>query len=101
MNERIDRMRDTSLAGGRRLVDEAQQVASRAGAFMQSRMGDVSERAQDFAQDASARVERLTGRPIESWATDARKIVRRHPLGAMAVTIGLGYILGKLLTPRD
>ena len=101
MNERIDRMREASQVGGRRLVDNAQEVASRAGAFMQSRMGEMSERAQGLAQDANARVERLTGRPIESWATDARKIVRRHPLGAMAVTIGLGYLLGKLMTPRD
>jgi ElaB/YqjD/DUF883 family membrane-anchored ribosome-binding protein len=101
MNERIDRMRETSEASARRFVDGAQQAATRAGAFVQSRMGDVSERAQDLAQDASARVERLTGRPVESWAADARKIVRRHPLGAMALTIGLGYILGKMLTPRD
>ena len=100
MNERFDRMRETSESGVRQLVDGAQHVAGRAGAYMQSRMGDVSERAQDLAQDANARVERLTGRPIESWMTDARKLVRQHPLGAIAVTIGLGYVLGKLLTPR-
>ena len=102
MNDRaIDRMRDTSEAAARRFVDEAQHVAGRAGAYMQSRMGDVSERAQEFAQDANVRVERLTGRPIESWTADTRRLVRQHPLAALAVTMAVGYIVGKLLTPRD
>lgn len=100
MNERIDRMRDASDTTVRQFVDGAHHVAGRAGAYVQSRMGEMSERAQGFAQDASARVERLTGRPIESWAVDARTLVRRHPLGAIAVTIGLGYVMGKLLSPR-
>jgi len=102
MNERtIDRVRDNSEATARRFVDGAQHVAGRAGAYMQSRMGEMSERAQDFAQDANARVARLTGRPIESWTGDTRRLVRQHPLAALAITMGLGYVIGKLLTPRD
>jgi ElaB/YqjD/DUF883 family membrane-anchored ribosome-binding protein len=100
MNERIDRMRETSEAGVRQVVDGAQHVAGRAGSYMQARMGDMSERAQDLAQDASVRVERLTGRPVELWAADARTLVRQHPLGAIAVIIGFGYVLGKLFSPR-
>jgi ElaB/YqjD/DUF883 family membrane-anchored ribosome-binding protein len=104
MNERaMDQMRgmrDSSEASARRLVDSAQDVAGRAGAYMQARMGDVSERAQSLARDASTRVEQLTGRPVESWSGDAQRFVRDHPFQAMALTIGLGYILGKLMTRR-
>jgi ElaB/YqjD/DUF883 family membrane-anchored ribosome-binding protein len=53
------------------------------------------------AQDAiGEQVQRLTGRPMESWVEDARRYVQQHPLKAVAVTIGLGFVLGKLLA-RD
>jgi ElaB/YqjD/DUF883 family membrane-anchored ribosome-binding protein len=101
MDERtVDRVRGNSEVAARRFVDGAQHVAARAGASVQSRLGDVSDRAQDFAQDANARVERLTGRSIESRAADTRRLVRQHPLAALAITTGLGYVVGKLLIER-
>lgn len=47
-----------------------------------------------------AQVERLTGRPLEAWGRDSRPHVRSHPLQAVAITIGPGFLLGKLLA-RD
>ena len=41
--------------------------------------------------------ERLTGRSMDSWTRDARHYVREHPLQAIALTIGLGFVLGKIL----
>ena len=53
------------------------------------------------AQDAiGEQVERFTGRPVESWLGDARRYVQDHPLQAIAITIGLGFVLGKILA-RD
>ena len=40
--------------------------------------------------------EQLTGRSLGQWTTQIRDFVRTHPLQALAVTIGLGYVLGKL-----
>ena len=67
----------------------AQEMADRAGAYVRGRARDVSEE-----------VERLTGRSMESWTREARRFVQQHPLQAVALTIGLGFVLGKILA-RD
>ena len=95
MNERDLQSRGEGTA--RRLADSAQDVASRAGDYMQKGMRQASDTAQDIADEARNRVVRLTGRPLESWTSDVRRLVSDHPLQALAITIGLGYVLGKLM----
>jgi ElaB/YqjD/DUF883 family membrane-anchored ribosome-binding protein len=72
---RLESMSDTAQRNTRRLATEAQDM--------------IGEQ-----------VERLTGRPMESWMRDVRRYVQDHPLQAVAVTIGLGFVLGKLMA-RD
>ena len=72
---RLESMSDTAPRSPRRLATEAQEA-----------LGE--------------QVERLTGRPMESWMQDARRYVQAHPLRAVALTIGLGFVLGKILA-RD
>jgi len=72
---RRESMSETAQRGTRRLASDAQEM-----------IGD--------------QVERLTGRPVESWLRDARRYVQEHPLQAVALTIGLGFVLGKILA-RD
>ena len=72
---RLESMSDTAQRNTRRLASEAQDV--------------IGEQ-----------VERLTGRPMDSWMRDARRYVQDHPLQAVAMTIGLGFVLGKLMA-RD
>jgi len=79
----MDERRLESVSG------HVQEMADRAGAYVQGR-----------ARDASEQVERLTGRSMESWTRDARRYVQQHPLQAVALTIGLGFVLGKILA-RD
>ena len=77
---------------GRRLESvsgHTQEMADRAGAYVHGRARDVSEQ-----------VERLTGRSMESWTCDVRRYVQQHPVQAVALTIGLGFVLGKILA-RD
>ena len=66
-----------------------QGVADRAEAYVHTRARDMSEQ-----------VERLTGRSMESWTREARRYVQQHPLQAVALTIGLGFVVGKILA-RD
>ena len=66
--------------------ERAQEMAERAGAYVQDRARDVGDH-----------VERLTGRSMDSGTRDARHYVREHPLQAIALTIGLGFLLGKIL----
>jgi ElaB/YqjD/DUF883 family membrane-anchored ribosome-binding protein len=69
--------------------ERAHELAGRAGAYVQERARDVGDR-----------VERLTGRSMESLTRDASQYVRQHPLQAIALTIALGFLLGKILS-RD
>jgi ElaB/YqjD/DUF883 family membrane-anchored ribosome-binding protein len=79
----MDERRLESVSG------HAQEMADRAGTYVQERARDMGEQ-----------VERLTGRSMESWTRDARRFVQQHPLQAVALTIGLGFVLGKILA-RD
>jgi len=96
-DRRMDAMSESAEANARRIADSAQDAASKAGSYMQERIGRVSERAQDYAQEANDQIERVTGRPLESWTADARRFVQGHPLQAIALTVGLGFVLGKML----
>jgi ElaB/YqjD/DUF883 family membrane-anchored ribosome-binding protein len=72
---RLESMSDTAQRSTRRLATGAQEMIG-------------------------GQVERLTGRPMESWMRDARRYVQAHPLQAVALTVGLGFVLGKILA-RD
>jgi ElaB/YqjD/DUF883 family membrane-anchored ribosome-binding protein len=75
-------------------------TAARAASSMQSRLNRVSERAQDFASDAGDQLSELRG-SMEPYMDQARRFVRDRPLQAIALTVGLGFVLGKLLGGRD
>jgi ElaB/YqjD/DUF883 family membrane-anchored ribosome-binding protein len=97
MEERIDRTMRHVEGGARRVADAAEDTAARAGTYLQGRLEDVTGRAADVMRDANDHVERLTGRSLDDWSADLRSYVRTHPLQAVAITIGVGYILGKLM----
>jgi ElaB/YqjD/DUF883 family membrane-anchored ribosome-binding protein len=82
-------------------VESAQDVAERAGAYVQAGMTRASRRAKDLARDASDRVEGLTGKSVESWVDDLRAFVRDRPLQAILGMVALGYVAGKVLTRRS
>jgi ElaB/YqjD/DUF883 family membrane-anchored ribosome-binding protein len=86
---------------GRRLMESAKDAAERAGSYAQASVHRMSGRAQDVAgelvEDAREHVERFTGRNLEAWMADVRRFVQDRPLQAIAITIGVGYILGKIL----
>jgi ElaB/YqjD/DUF883 family membrane-anchored ribosome-binding protein len=97
---RLESVSETAQRNARRLAAEAQDAATRAGSYAQSRAQEMADRAGEYARDMDTQVERLTGRPMEAWSRDARNYVRSHPMQAVAITIGLGFLLGKLLA-RD
>ena len=75
-------------------------TAARAASAMQSRLNRVSERAQEYASEASDQVSELSG-SMRPYMDQARRFVQERPLQAIALTIGLGFVLGKLLGGRD
>ena len=98
--QRLESVSETAQRSARRMAAEAQDAATRAGSYAQARAHEVADRASEYARDMDAQVERLTGRPVEAWSREARNYVRKHPMQAVAITIGLGFVLGKLLA-RD
>jgi ElaB/YqjD/DUF883 family membrane-anchored ribosome-binding protein len=71
------------------MPERVQGLADRAGTYAQERARDVRDQ-----------VEQLTGRSVESWRHDLGRYVREHPIQAIALTIGVGFLLGKILA-RD
>ncbi len=97
---RLESVSETAQQSARRIAGEAQDAAMRAGSYAQSRAQEMAGRASEYARDMDEQVERLTGRPMEAWSREARNYVRSHPMQAVAITIGLGFLLGKLMA-RD
>ena len=105
MSDRMaDRMSDgmsDAADQGRKLMESAKDAAERAGTYAQASVHRISGRAQDMAgdlvEDASSQIEHFTGRNIDAWTADVRRFVQDRPLQAIAITIGVGYILGKIL----
>jgi ElaB/YqjD/DUF883 family membrane-anchored ribosome-binding protein len=96
---RMDVMTEESVSGARRLMDSAQDAAARAGSYVQAGVGRLSDRAQDLADDAGDRLAQAR-HAVGAWTASARDTVKTHPVQAMAATVGVGYVIGKLLRRR-
>ena len=79
-----------------RRMDAMGDTAARAASSMQNRLNRVSERAQDFASDAGEQLSQIGG-SMGPYMEQARRFVQDRPLQAIALTIGLGFVLGKLI----
>jgi ElaB/YqjD/DUF883 family membrane-anchored ribosome-binding protein len=79
-----------------RRMDAMGDTAARAASSMQHRLNRVSERAQDFASDAGDQLSQIRG-SMGPYMEQARRFVQDRPLQAIALTIGLGFVLGKLI----
>src|SRR5262245_23186580 len=95
--ERIENLAEGSIGQGHRVVAAAEDMAERASAYAQQQATKMSERAQSLATEAKGLLKEYTGRPLEAWAGDIRDYVRAHPLQIFVATIGVGYILGKMM----
>jgi ElaB/YqjD/DUF883 family membrane-anchored ribosome-binding protein len=95
--ESLEHMTDAADTTARRAMGAAQDMTDRAGSYVQHQFARLSGQAQDLARGANERMRDYAGRPLDAWVADTRAYVRAHPLQSLAVTIGIGYILGKLM----
>lgn len=65
-------------------VRTVRDAAERAGSHVRESVADLFDRAHELIQEA------------DGWVGDVREFVRTHPLQALAATVGIGFILGKL-----
>ena len=98
-----DTMESTTGAAAARaqqVMDVAEAAAERAGAYVQRQIGHISDRARDIARVLGESLEGYTGRPADVLVSDVREYIRAHPLQMLGAMVGVGYILGKVMT-RD
>jgi ElaB/YqjD/DUF883 family membrane-anchored ribosome-binding protein len=97
---RLENVGESAQRAGRWIADEAQGRAARA----QERAQEAASRAGAYVQKGvrgmDDQVARMTGRTAESWLRDIRGYVEEHPLQAVAMTVGIGFVLGKILARR-
>jgi ElaB/YqjD/DUF883 family membrane-anchored ribosome-binding protein len=79
-----------------RRMESMGDTAARASSSMQNRLNRVSERAQDYVSDAGDQLSQIRG-SMGPYLEQARRFVQDRPLQAIALTIGLGFVLGKLI----
>ncbi|HXU90248.1 MAG TPA: DUF883 C-terminal domain-containing protein [Methylomirabilota bacterium] len=79
-----------------RRMESMGDTAARASSAMQNRLNRVSERAQDYVSDAGDQLSQIRG-SMGPYLEQARRFVQDRPLQAIALTIGLGFVLGKLI----
>ena len=94
-----DLLTDEEVSSARRMLGAAQEAAARAGSYVQDGAARLSEGAQNLARDAGDRLARARD-AVSRSAAGARDAVKSHPLQALAATIGVGYVAGKLLFRR-
>lgn len=80
----------------RRRINDAAGTAAQAADVARKGLSVVTERAQELAKDADKHISNWTGRPLDRWLDDVRHYVEQHPLQATIITIGLGYLLGRV-----
>ncbi|MGH7392456.1 MAG: hypothetical protein ACREM3_23815 [Candidatus Rokuibacteriota bacterium] len=81
---------------GRPMAETAHTATGRAGEYARTGVSHLRGRAHELAREAEDQLEQYTGRSLGQWTAEIRDFVRTHPLQALAVTIGVGYVLGKL-----
>jgi len=81
------------------VANKAQDVASNVAHKAQ----DVAHRAQDVASNVAHTVEEAataTKEKVGEWTDDVTQLVRRHPMQSILIALGIGCLLGTVLS-RD
>lgn len=91
-NERID---SAMTATGERLSDLAQTVRDRAPA---GQAGDVAQNAARALERGGEYLQRADPTMVRS---DLENVIRDHPIEALAIGLGIGFLLGKAMSSNN
>lgn len=92
---------DTSFSSdnGAKAGDEKEHLTSRIGSRVQSMLDGASEKlsgARSSVSSAASRARATAGDQVESMGG----IMHKHPIATIAVGLGVGYIIGRLMARR-
>jgi ElaB/YqjD/DUF883 family membrane-anchored ribosome-binding protein len=81
----------------RRVAEAGRETASRATDYVRDGLGLAADLAHDWSSKAGDQIADLTGRPPDVWTRELRGFVEQNPMKSLLITIGIGYVLGKLM----
>lgn len=81
----------------RRMAEAGRETASRTTEYVRDGLDRAADYAHGLSAKASDQIADLTGRPPEAWTRDLRGFVEHHPMKSLLITIGIGYLLGKVV----
>jgi ElaB/YqjD/DUF883 family membrane-anchored ribosome-binding protein len=103
MNE--DRNLSTPTSNGnaadmvQRVASTAHEAVDRVAATATPAIERLRERASSAVKTVKARADQI-GAVEEQWIATARETVRQHPIGAVAVGVLVGWLIGKAMSGR-
>jgi len=81
----------------RRVAEAGRETASRTTEYVRDGLGRAADYAHDWSTKASGQIAELTGQPPEAWTRQLRSFVEQHPMKSLLITVGIGYVLGKVV----
>jgi ElaB/YqjD/DUF883 family membrane-anchored ribosome-binding protein len=97
MGDTARRMADMGREGVERASSYVRDSVDRASEYAQDLTVRAGERIGDLTDRAGHRIADWTGKPPEAWAGDLRQFVEHSPVKALAIAIGVGYVLGRMM----
>ncbi|MBX3170189.1 MAG: DUF883 family protein [Candidatus Eremiobacteraeota bacterium] len=83
------------------LTPEQEQKLHDFSAAAKDKAGQVSQKAQEIAQDVKERAEKMMSEiHPQDMVRDAGEVIKKHPLQSLAVGAVIGGLLGAALTRR-
>jgi hypothetical protein len=86
---KLEAITSDAVAAARDMAEVARGVMGRAAVYARTHRGVVSEHARGLASDA--------GEALQAWRSQTRGVMRARPLQVLAVALGIGYVIGRML----
>lgn len=108
-SEKVDQLKDRSSQVGQQANDQLDSLMTATGSQMSNLAQTVRQRAPegqlgDMAHKAAHMLERggehLKHSNPEMMRNDVERVIRDHPLEALALGLGIGFLLRKSMNPR-
>lgn len=90
----------SGMSGGTGTTEQARHAVERASATAHQTVDRLANRASRLAGSLDEKTRKLTDAPLRAWET-SRTQVQDHPMQAIAASLVIGFLLGRLTGSRS
>lgn len=90
----------SGMSGGTGTSEQARHAVERASATAHQTVDRLANRASRLASSLDEKARKLTDAPLRAWET-SRTQVQDHPMQAIAASLVIGFLLGRLTGSRS